>query len=336
MPGQEKACRHGLDCVKFQCAFVHPAGRIADCRRGGSCTRGDACRFRHPKAKDQAGGGTQNTKLVRAGGDGGNPSGGMWMNDGAGYREELSVAVARRKLCFVAAVDTSESMKGSRTDAAIKGLGTIVGIMHDEDLFGAFTFSSKPRKLHHPMPRKKVNWMKDIRMIVENNGGLTAIYDAIADGLAEMKALAKRYPDEDLVFEHLVVTDGGDNSSRMHTAESVMALVADPGLRNYNLVVIAIDCNTFAAADMRRICSSRNATYIEAADATKLQRLLAKQAERIRIVLNVDDHGSLSRIDTTTGRAGFASALKQMGRKGKSKLSGGLAQSIAGSIPGLL
>ena len=48
-----KPCKHGSDCVKFGCPFMHPSGRTDDCRHGTDCSNPD-CRFIHPKERQSA------------------------------------------------------------------------------------------------------------------------------------------------------------------------------------------------------------------------------------------------------------------------------------------
>ena len=312
-------CNYGTSCTRFGCTYQHPRGRPGDCHKALSCTRTD-CHFIHPKGHTSGrtlalrnGGGRQ---LARPGssGRGGGASATVRIDDGSGRRESLSVTVRRKQLCFVAGVDASGSMAGSRTESAITGLGKIVGMMEPDDLYGLFTFATETKNLHHPMPRSKVDWQKDQQHIRSNGGGMTALYDAIVAGVAEMKETRTRRPGQKMVFEHLVITDGGDNSSST-SLEQVREQVAKPGLKDYHLVLIAVGIGSSSTkANMRSICDNGHSSFIEVDDIHALGRVLAEQAVRIKLVLDINNRGHKSRTTAETSPAGLGRTVRDLDR----------------------
>ena len=337
-------CRYGRNCHTYQCTFTHPNGRTGDCRYGGGCTRQSTCVFLHPHSSSNSNSrhsrhsrqGNTNTLAVRpttgSSAIGGSPTARVQIDDGNGRRESLSITLGRQRLCFVAGVDTSGSMAGARIRAAVSGLDRVVDIMEPTDLFGLFTFSDSCRNLHHAMPRRRVRWDDDMRRINANVGGLTAVYDAIAAGIEEMRESQRRNT-ENLVFEHLVITDGGDNSSTS-SLEAITQLVRRPGIRNYNLILIGVDCDS-CTDTMRSICAPEHATYVAVNGVAELAGILANQAIRIRMVLSIDNRGNRSRTEATTGLAGVARTAAQLDRVTGSNLATNTLQSLSGSMRGL-
>ena len=119
-------CRHGSECIKFGCPYNHPKGRPGDCFKGIKCSNA-GCRYIHPKGRPLTRRHKHDTdhsrQLARPGSCGANFSATFRLDDGNGRHESLSVSVQRKPLCFVVGVDASASMEGSKTDAAIAGLG---------------------------------------------------------------------------------------------------------------------------------------------------------------------------------------------------------------------
>ena len=67
----------------------------------------------------------------------------------AGTVETLTGTTYDRDIVFLAAIDTSGSMSGARTDSAVNGLRVIAQTcMRPTDCYGALTFSSTTKKLH--------------------------------------------------------------------------------------------------------------------------------------------------------------------------------------------
>ena len=343
-----KPCNYGTGCVRWGCAYQHPRGRPGDCHQALSCTRAN-CRFIHPKShKTNGGGGGRQLALSDSGGRGGGrqlarfgsgraASATVRTDDGSGRRESLSVTVRRHQLCFVAGVDASGSMAGSRTESAISGLGKIVGMMEPDDLYGLFTFATETKNLHHPMPRSKVDWQKDQANIRRNGGGMTALYDAIMAGVVEMKETRTRRSGQPMVFEHLVITDGGDNSSRT-SLEQVREQVAKPGLKDYHLVLIAVGIGSSSTkANMRSICANGHSSFIEVDDVNALERVLAEQAVRIKLVLDVNNRGRKSRTTAETSPSGIGRAVRYLDRAaGGSAIVGAGMGALQGSFSRLM
>jgi hypothetical protein len=205
-------------------------------------------------------------------------------------------------------------MQGSRMETAVQGLMRLLDVLRPTDLCGVSTFSTQVQTLHRVMQRSKVDAAKDAAHVRANTarGGATAFYDAVVEGIESLKQ-AKDYlrsrQDRQCMpeFEHVCITDGGDNSSRASFAE-VAALVARPGLHDYQFVVIGVGIDDSTAAALARLCSPAHAHFHREADATALARRLSSLTESYRIKLSqTRADGSRSTITKTTdSKAQFA------------------------------
>eukprot|EP00040_Diaphanoeca_grandis_P006018 m.35564 g.35564 ORF g.35564 m.35564 type:complete len:384 (-) comp17161_c1_seq1:53-1204(-) len=351
-------CNNGADCTRSDCHFLHPSGRNNDnwnaSPSGGMKGRGNNTQHQRQSQRQQQqqcgrgrgrgrGGtivphGNNNQAAVRGGT--GPQTLRVLRNDGHGHRESLSVSVTRRTLCFVAGVDTSGSMAGRPTTEAISGLEQVVDIMAPDDLYALFTFASSCQNLHHAMPRHRVNFDQDKKNIEANVGGRTALYDAIAAGIDEMKVVRDRRRDEGdqtpVVFEQLVITDGEDNSSSGYTLDSLRSLVAKPGISNYNLVLIAVGIDSSTASKMRSLCAPQHATFVHVGNVSDLAGVLTDQVVRIKMVLEVDSQRTgrrrQTRAEVTTNVMGVQRAAAQLDRAAGSNLASGTLRSLASNF----
>jgi hypothetical protein len=210
------------------------------------------------------------------------------------------------KLLLCSAVDASSSMRGSRSRNATNALvgegGVVRTLLRPTDLFGCCTFSTEVRKLHHPIELSKIDLGKDAEHIAGNTsrGGGTAIFDAIAQGISDMRKtlqiLRKQGGGEKqpLCLEHLVITDGADNKSSISFKE-ICELVAKPGLPHYRLLIIGAGMTSGARKKkMELLCASAHCTFVPStADLSQLDSLLGKFREqvRVRMQLLVQDCG---------------------------------------------
>lgn len=211
----------------------------------------------------------------------------------------------RKQFLFAASVDTSPSMTKSMTNTAISALRKVFGLMAPTDLFGCYTFNQYVTKLHHPIPKSRVDWTSDEEMIRKNGDYCTSVYDAIDSGIEALRGAAKRSKRDDLVLEQLVITDGDDNSSYTSLSK-ICKKVAHPGLSHYHLVIVAVGIDHAAREKMEKICRPDHAKFLYAKDVKDLKHVLGRTIDRIRLVLDVSDNGSRSRytIDSDLKSAG--------------------------------
>jgi hypothetical protein len=149
------------------------------------------------------------------------------------------------------------------------------------------------KKLHHPIAFAQVDTERDFSTLLAANGGSTAIYDAIKQGVMDLRTthrLQTKQRNCVPVYEHLIITDGSDNSSSC-CLEEVAALVAAPGLPNYHLIVIAVGISERAAEAMKTLCKPQHAQFLLADDLAGLTVLLQRVATRIRLQLDVRQEG---------------------------------------------
>lgn len=217
------------------------------------------------------------------------------VQDGHGGQSEITTSTVSRRLALQVDIDASYSMQGSRMETAVHGLSSLLDVLRPTDLCGVSTFSTEVQNLHRVMQRSKVDAGKDAVNVRANTarGGATAFYDAVIkgiEGLKQAKDYLRSRQDRQCMpeFEHVVITDGGDNSSRASLAE-VAALVAKPGLRDYQFVVIGVGIDDATASTLMQLCRPVHAHFHREPDADALSRRLASLTESY--VLN---HFSLS------------------------------------------
>jgi hypothetical protein len=216
---------------------------------------------------------------------------------------------APKRLVFSVSVDCSISMRGERIEAACAGLEEIVqSVVGDDDLFACAGFHDIVEQLHGPAPKRSVNLGTDLRNLrrVCDHGGCTALYDAIRAGIDGLKAavgdrrtaraVGGAEALRNLVFYQVVITDGFNNRGET-TLEQLKALVANPGLRNYHLIVVGV--GELEGRDTRRaleeLCLPEHATFQLAPDTVALREQLRWARDRIRATLmEVDRRGSVT------------------------------------------
>ena len=256
--------------------------------------------------------------------------------DGKSRREVCKVAVrARKTLIFSCAVDTSYSMHGELLSTATTGLKEIVrGVVRPGDLFGCYFFDDKVTQLHRPMAIERVALERDVAAIHAASGGCTAFYDAVAQGIQDLREVVKYRKDgghTDDVIEHFVITDGADNRSATSLAELV-ELVKKPGLPNYHLIVIGVGLDASTQRELQEICRPRHARCQFAVDAAALQAAMRSANEQLNVKLTCTD-GRSTTTSEYTGTDGRA-AVRMVERNSQllaGGRSGGLLRTIAGS-----
>jgi hypothetical protein len=218
----------------------------------------------------------------------------------------------RPHLVFAVAVDASSSMEGRNCETVIDALlgrsGVVSTLLQPTDLFGCVTFNSDVQKLHHPMPLDKVTLSIDEKHIRSNTerGGCTAIYDAIATGIRDLRESASRGR-RPKCLEHLVLTDGYDNASSTSFAD-ICAMVAKPGVAHYHLVVIGAGMDSDDRAKMSTLCAPKHCTFIpSAADLSSLGKVLHRYKKEVmyRMQLTVRS-GNCQSTTRWEGRASHA------------------------------
>lgn len=222
----------------------------------------------------------------------------------------------QQQLAFVVAVDTSTSMLGAPINAAIRGMKHIVGMMEPTDLFGLSTFDTNVRNLHHAMPCSKINTAKDWDNVRANNrdGGGTALWDAISEGVDELHSVHQRQQARrdrspgapPLAYHQIVITDGEDNSSATRR-QDLCQRVAHPGVPNYHLTLVAVGVDADAARHMQQVVNAagRHGRFIRVSNVRDLEEHLRRQAERIRLSLKLTSPGQRMSmtVETTPARA---------------------------------
>lgn len=325
--GRAGKCKFAATCHRFGCTYLHPSERPHDCNFGAACTRA-GCKFLHPSKPGAAAAAAAPAAAAAAAPAAAAPAGPLKViNNGAtkqlsmvkdGKKETLKIETVRSStLAFNASVDASGSMAGGLTEEAIRGLKVIFDTaMRNTDLFGCQTFNTEVRNLHHLLPKAKVTFDNDAKNIRANNGGSTALYDAIKAGIAELKTSidmqAKAGHGKPTPIQ-LVITDGGDNASKTSLDEIVDLVAKHNKWKGYHLFVVAVGITPDVAATMRRICAPKHATFMHARDCAEMKSMLGTVADKIRIVMESTDGDETMRFEVVSSNPDtLAKSLQQM------------------------
>jgi uncharacterized protein YegL len=255
-------CRNGDSC-----AFRHPA---KDCRywAKGHCKHGDMCKYRHPT------------------------------RDGEDH-VSFSIKRERKRLIFQVSVDVSPSMSmhGNRIKTVNRGLQTIFDdLVHDDDFFGCSVFHGSVVRLHRMMKKTGVDLARNkstINEIHQTAGGTaiydaaieaggTAIYDAAIEGIDEIDRFQSSMGRDNDVYEHLIITDGEDNSSDSSLKDAI-ARISQPGIPNYHLTLVAVNIAGKHRHVMEKMCRAHHAKFVHVDDLDELAHTLDCVKERMRV-----------------------------------------------------
>lgn len=302
-------CKFASKCCSFACTFQHPPERRAKCNFGARCNKPrhptpGACKFLHPKAQKPADNSHKAYPLGSAASNSSKKSASspvvklqFSVSTADKKNKSVTLSSSRRQLCVAVSVDTSGSMCGSRMDYALEGLDSVARMVAPTDLFGLNTFSTTVKNLHYPMPMHRVKWDKDKQHVRNNLGGCTALWDAVAAGVDLLKEVLekrkkdpKRFNLPKLCFQQLLLTDGMDNSSST-SFEQVKQLVKAPGLPDYHLVLVAVtsDMESAHVQKLAELCQPSHARLVECKDVGQLKKVLAAEAERLKLVVESYD-----------------------------------------------
>lgn len=182
------------------------------------------------------------------------------------------------------AIDTSGSMSGSliasAKDAAIN---LVDGTLHEMDRLRVLSFDTRVHAVQDTIRKRDVNFHRVIESL--RTDGSTALWDAIDEGINGLRTAFKRHGTRagraPRHFELVVLTDGGDNSSKT-TFEAIAERVATPGLPNFHLTVIPVG----GGCDMdklRALARPRHCTIIKADDGERIREAFGKVAQRIQL-----------------------------------------------------
>merc|ERR1711916_335358 len=162
------------------------------------------------------------------------------------------------KVGVVFVMDRSGSMTcGGKLDAALNGAKAVTDqVVTKHDVVTFWSFDHNLTLHFQGQPKKRINWTQVETEIKANNGG-TKLYDSIVevvDGLPKGK--------DDCIWDVVVLTDGSDVHSVVHTAETVKAKLSNPGVANFNAILLGVGLESATEAVMRDMCAGDNCTYL--------------------------------------------------------------------------
>jgi hypothetical protein len=310
-PGAKNACKywqqHGTCSYGSSCKYRHPT---KPCFQLPNCPFGPLkCRYAHHPttagaivaAKGGKGHGGHHPAAACGGGVQ-SVHAKVVNSDGTFIRAHVSKVSTT--LVFAVTLDVSPSMTeaeyGNRLDKALPCLRDIfTNVMRDHDRFALCTFAERVSVLHGPMPRKVVDWRKDLHNIKKSAHAGTAIYNAVVESIDNMRAydFPDRGRNHKYIVEHLVITDGEDNSSRA-SLEDAAAAIAKPGLPNYNMVLVSIDVDRRTERKMQRLTAGvRHAHYTPVRDMAGFRAKMGEVSEQLRVKI---EEGKGKRVDRVT------------------------------------
>merc|ERR1711916_101888 len=162
------------------------------------------------------------------------------------------------KVGVVFVMDRSGSMTcGGKLDAALNGAKAVTDqVVAKHDVVTFWSFDHNLTLHFQGQPKKRINWNQVETEIKANNGG-TKLYDSIVevvDGLPKGK--------DDCIWDVVVLTDGSDVHSVVHTAETVKAKLSNPGVANFNAILLGVGLESATEAVMRDMCAGDNCIYL--------------------------------------------------------------------------
>lgn len=182
------------------------------------------------------------------------------------------------------AIDTSGSMSGSLiANAKAAAIELVDGTLHDMDRLRVLSFDTAVRVVQDTARKRDVDFRRVIGSL--RTDGCTALWDAIDEGVDGLCAAFKRHGARvggaARHFELVVLTDGGDNSSRT-AFEAIAERVAKPGLPNFHLTIIPVGGGC-EMDKLRALARPRHCTIIKADDGDRIRAAFGKVAQRIQL-----------------------------------------------------
>jgi len=163
---------------------------------------------------------------------------------------------APTKAGVVFVVDRSASMTwNGELDAALNGAKTVTDqVVTENDVVTFWSFSNDLKLHFKAQPKSRIDWGRVETEINTDNGG-TRLYDSIievVDGLPKRK---------NYIWDVVILTDGA-NGGGVHTADSVKAKLSNPGVANFNAILLGVGLSSSTEAIMRDMCAGDNCTYL--------------------------------------------------------------------------
>jgi uncharacterized protein YegL len=165
------------------------------------------------------------------------------------YRENCANIRSNRteeKIRCTAIMDTSYSMDGTRLICVKLGLCSLLANFEKDDEVNIIAFASKITPLSGGFQPVADMISTAPRLLnLMNTNGMTACYDAIIEGIGQMKdrsALCESFAPSEAKFKNvaIVLTDGDDNESKS-TPRSVERFLVHPGMNSFMFLFVAVE-----------------------------------------------------------------------------------------------
>jgi Mg-chelatase subunit ChlD len=195
----------------------------------------------------------------------------------------------RKKLVFGWIQDVSGSMHGDRIAKAIESLRYMFrNVFQPNDFLGVVTYNDIINTVHLPMAVKNVDCDRDVASIQDGFKKGThndKCYDALGTSIEALKAISRdpkfRAVTENAVYQLLLITDGGDNASVKYGLSQITALVAQPGLPNFHLTVVAVNMSIRDQNKFQQLCSCQHATFLTAENLDQFKDTMEKVGRNV-------------------------------------------------------
>lgn len=167
------------------------------------------------------------------------------------YRENcahIRSSRSKERVRCVAIMDTSYSMDGRRLICVKLGLCSLLANFEADDEVNMMKFDSKVTSVTAGFKPVGELLTQAPQLLQDmNTDGCTACYDAIVEGITNMRdraSLCQSFAAEasDVPFKNVAIalTDGEDNES-VHTARSVERLLVNPRMSQFMFLMVAVD-----------------------------------------------------------------------------------------------
>lgn len=145
-----------------------------------------------------------------------------------------------KKTELVCIVDRSGSMQATK-EAAQKGFNDFIKEQKSVDAPCKVTLIEFDAEINVVWPRQN---LKDVGEYVLHPNAMTRLYDAIGQGINSVKLDTKR----NVII--LIVTDGGENSSRSWSLPAIKGLINDRQRRGWSIVYVGAGLDAYQAGQM--------------------------------------------------------------------------------------
>ena len=176
-------------------------------------------------------------------------------------------------------------LPGSPLETAVKELTTLMrDVLNAKDKVTMYTFSGTVRKLFVTIKRNSIDAAHLAKEVAKNTVARpygTALYDSIGQAIKDLRDRKTA----GTVHEVFALTDGEDNRSTEFTLESVKAMIREPRVPNFNLIILGINLDARGLAAVTELCAGiKHATLLTCVgDPIEMKNLIHRVSAKMKM-----------------------------------------------------